>query len=71
MSACCSTDKLNQRAMDELLEKRIEQERIAMTVADDPMAARAHFEEMRNLCAQRSRERIAEMEARLPEPWRS
>lgn len=47
---------------DELLEKRIEQERVAMTEAEDPESRRSHFQEMRNLIAQRSETRVEEME---------
>jgi hypothetical protein len=58
------------RADDEL-EKRIENARLAMTNAETQEARREWYEEMRWLISQRSPQRIAEMEARLPEPWRS
>lgn len=62
MNSCCPTDKLNQQAMDELLEKRIEQARVTMTNAQTQDARREAYEDMRWLISQRSPEQIEKME---------
>jgi hypothetical protein len=62
---------LSQQESDAALERRIEQARIAMMNAETQEARRDWYEEMRWLISQRSPQRIADMEARLPEPWRS
>lgn len=55
-------DVINQQAIDELLERRIEQARIAMTATTDMQARRDACEEMRWLISQRSPQRVAQME---------
>lgn len=60
-----------QAEFDAALEQRIEQARITMTEATDTQVRREACEEMRWLISQRSAQKVAEMEARLPEPWRS
>lgn len=66
-----SAPALAQQEVDDVLERKIEQARIAMANAQTQEARRDWYEEMRWLISQRSPQRIAEMEARLPEPWRS
>lgn len=60
-----------QEEIDAGLEREIETARLAMMNAKDPELARAGAAAMTQLIGQRSDRRIAEMEARLPEPWRS
>ena len=62
---------LAQQEADAVLEQKIEQARIAMMNSETQQSRRDWYEEMRWLISQRSPARIAEMEARLPEPWRS
>ena len=66
-----SVPALTQHDLDAALELRIEQARASMTAAQTQESRRDWYEEMRWLISQRSPHRIAEMEARLPEPWRS
>jgi hypothetical protein len=63
-----------QADLDAALEREIETAHRAYLRAvelDDPPSVRECFDVMAALVAQRSPQRIAEMEARLPEPWRS
>lgn len=57
--------------IDDALEQRIEAAYQLGIHADDPEQAREAFFAMGVLISQRSPQRVVEMEARLPEPWRS
>jgi len=64
----------SQQDQDVALEREIETAHRAYLRAvelDDTPAIRECFDVMAALVGQRSQRRIAEMEARLPEPWRS
>lgn len=61
----------SQAELDAALERMIETARLATLCTADPEFQRAGAAAMARLVAQRSTKRIAEMEARLPEPWRS
>lgn len=60
-----------QEEIDTALEERIERARVTMTEATDTQEKREAYEELRWLISQRSPQRVSEMEARLPDPWRS
>ena len=63
-----------QADLDAALEREIDTAHLAYLKAvelDDTPAIREAFDVMAALVNQRSPQRIAEMEARLPEPWRS
>lgn len=66
-----SSTPITQADLDADLERRIECARVAMTTAEDTQSRRDAYEELRWLISTRSPQKVAEMEARLPEPWRS